>query len=357
MEKINQEQKAEENSTQVQIAKVENNYGLTLEDVNKIVKDEVALALKEQALIANDKVRERLNDFSNVFIPKLVKANMLDCFSDPAVQMFFRNTEKTAICTDNINCYEILSEILIHRVQKKDDYTAIAATNRAVEIADKISEDALLFLTIFLCVNNFYPNSGNIKVGFNVLDQLYGKIMKGKTLPFNRKIIDNLEIVGAIKVESLLSYKRFEEFFPIELEGYSCAGIEIHSESYKRMKDILASVELNVNTVCSESLIENHIRINVPKKERLKTMFTSTQQEKVNNALEEIYKLYDNSNEKVESAKKEFLNLLENYPNIVKVKEWWNANIIDSGIKITPVGRVLAHVNAKNLDSNVPDLD
>lgn len=67
MEKINQEHKAEENSTQVQIAKVENNYWLTLEDINKIVKDEVALALKEQALIANDKVRERLNDFSNVF--------------------------------------------------------------------------------------------------------------------------------------------------------------------------------------------------------------------------------------------------------------------------------------------------
>lgn len=86
-------------------------------------------------------------------------------------------------------------------------------------------------------------------------------------------------------------------------------------------------------------------------------MFTSTQQEKVDSALVEIYKLYDNSIEKVKSAKKEFLMLLENYPNIVKVKEWWNTNIIDSGIGITPVGRVLAHVNAKNLDSNVPDLN
>ena len=352
MEKINQEQKARSDSVQIQIAKVENNFGLTIEDVTKLVKKEVTLSLKESALIAEDKAKERLDTFTETLLPKLVKSNCIDCFSDPAIQLFFRNTEKTAICTDSKNCYEILSEILIHRVQKKDDYIMIAATNKAVEIADKISEKALLFLTIYLCVNNFYSTNGDIKKGLNNLDNLYKNILNGQDIPYDMKIIDNLEIVGAIKIDPSITYKKFEDFLSLRLNGYSCAGIQINSKSYKKMQEILMSEKLREKELISKSLLKNYVRINISRIKLLKK-----REEKEKKALIEIYKLYDRSSKKVENAKKEFLQLLESYPNITKVKDWWNKNIIKSGVVITPVGRVLGHVNAKNLDSRVPNIN
>jgi len=358
MENNIQTQKAGDNSTQIQVEKIENNYGMGVQEVTQIVKNEIDIALKENSLVAETVARKRLNEFSEIFLPKLVKSNLIECFSEPAIQLFFRNTEKTAICTDSRNCYEILSEILIHRVNKKEDFTTIAATNKAIEIADKISDDALLFLTIFLCVNRFIPNNGNINQGLQLLDNLYGNILKEREIPYSQNIIDNLEIVGAIRKQELLTYKSFDDFFPDLLDGYANAGIDTETENYQKAKELLKEIGIDEKFIFSNSLIEKHIRINVVNREQLdKLIITLNQQEKVNRILNEIYDLYDNSNENKRNAKNEFLRLLNNYTNIIKVKNWWDTNIKTCGVSITAVGKVLAHTNAKCLDSNLPDLD
>ena len=77
----------------------------------------------------------------------------------------------------------------------------------------------------------------------------------------------------------------------------------------------------------------------------------------VNNILDEIYNLYDKLPENINNAKSNFCRLIESYPNIIKVKNWWDTNIKTCGVCITAVGKVLAHTNAKCLDSNIPDLD
>ena len=246
MENNIQTQKAGDNSTQIQVEKIENNYGMGVQEVTQIVKNEIDIALKENSLVAETVARKRLNEFSEIFLPKLVKSNLIECFSEPAIQLFFRNTEKTAICTDSRNCYEILSEILIHRVNKKEDFTTIAATNKAIEIADKISDDALLFLTIFLCVNRFIPNNGNINQGLQLLDNLYGNILKEREIPYSQNIVDNLEIVGAIRKQELLTYKSFDDFFPDLLDGYANAGIDTETENYQKAKELLKEIGIDV---------------------------------------------------------------------------------------------------------------
>ncbi len=357
MENNIQTQKSGDNSTQIQVDKIENNYGMSVQEVTQIVKSEIDIALKENSLVAETVARKRLNEFSEIFLPKLVKSNLIECFSEPAIQVFFRNTEKTAICTDSRNCYEILSEILIHRVNKKEDFTTIAATNKAIEVADKISDDALLFLTIFLCVNQFIPDIGDIKSGLQALENLYGNILRDKEIPYNSKIIDNLEIVGAIRRQSFLTYKSFDEFFPNELEGYSCAGIDKNSEDYQKAQDLLNKIGISESSIFSDSLIENHIRINVVNRDRIKEILVSSKQDMVNNILYEIYNLYDKLPENINNARNNFCRLIESYPNIKKVKNWWDTNIKTCGVCITAVGKVLAHTNAKCLDSNIPGLD
>ena len=47
MENNFQTQKAGDNSTQIQVEKIENNYGMSVQDVTQIVKSEIDIALKE----------------------------------------------------------------------------------------------------------------------------------------------------------------------------------------------------------------------------------------------------------------------------------------------------------------------
>lgn len=67
---------------------------MSVQDVTQIVKSEIDIALKENSLVAEAVARKRLNEFSEIFLPKLVKSNLIECFSEPAIQVFFRNTEK-----------------------------------------------------------------------------------------------------------------------------------------------------------------------------------------------------------------------------------------------------------------------
>lgn len=352
-----QMQKAGNNATQIQVEKIEYNNSLSLETVTQIVKNEITIALNENSLVAEEKANTRLTEFSNVFLPKLIKSNLLECFCEPSIQFFFRNVEKTAMCTDSKHCYQILSEILVHRVNKKDDFTIVAATNKAIEVADKISDDALLFLTIFLCIDGFIPNSGDIKQGLKTLDGLYENILRDKPIPFNEHIIDNLEIVDAIRRQDFLTHKKFDEFFPNFLEGYSSAGIDKDSQNYQNLQDLLKEVGIKENDIFSEALLENHIRINVVNRAKLAELLISTQQDKVNGLLNKMYDLYDKSPEKMEIAKKKFCSIVQDYPNLLKIKNWWDNNMINCGINITPIGKVLAHTNAKCLDNNIPDLN
>lgn len=352
----NQMQKAGNNATQIQVEKIEYNGGVSLETVTQIVKNEIGIALKENLLVAEDKARTRLTEFSNIFLPKLIKSNLLECFSEPGIQFFFRNVEKTAMCTDSKHCYKMLSEILVHRANKKDDFTIIAATNKAIEVADKISDDALLFLTIFLCINGFIPNSGSIEQGLKTLDNLYENILRGKQIPFNQSIIDNLEIVDAIRIQNFLTHKKFDEIFPNMMEGYCCAGIDKNSDNYNILNDLLKEIGISENAIFSEALIENHIRINVVHRSKINNILISNQQDEVS-LLNKMYDLYDKSPDKLELAKKKFCSIIQKYPNILKVKNWWDNNMIKCGINITPIGRVLAHTNAKCLDDNIPDLN
>ena len=72
----------------------------------------------------------------------------------------------------------MLSELLINRVRKDNDYVIKAATNKAVEIIEDISEEALLGITLLFAIQNLVPEAGISNVGLKVLDSLYGKINK-----------------------------------------------------------------------------------------------------------------------------------------------------------------------------------
>ena len=73
------------------------NIGNTIETQNNLViindpnqlveyvKKDVELMLEKQQLVSEDRAREKLEKFSEHLLPKLVRAELIDAFKDPAI--------------------------------------------------------------------------------------------------------------------------------------------------------------------------------------------------------------------------------------------------------------------------------
>lgn len=355
-------QKAGDNSTQIQADIVQ--IGIDEKRVREIIKEEKQLALREMRVIAENVALGRLDNYTDVLVPKLVKAELLDQFSNPKIQMLFRQSEKTAVCTDRNKDYELLSELLIHRIKRDGNYTTGAAIEKAIDEVDNLSDDALLGLTIIFALNSYVPVSGDVHQGLQTLDNLYGKIIKNESINIiGKSWLENLEIINAIKITPFSGNKRLEDYYFEAFDGYSCLGIKKDSDNYNKAIEILRNNQLPLNILSENILDNNYVRINNLHRKDFKDMHLLSIQngiqlrisinEKQKQALSDITEMYDNNN----SIKEKYIDLLKSYKYINTLIEWWNSNMLDTAFTITPIGRVIAHTNAKSIDGTLPDLD
>ena len=360
-------QKARDNAVQVQVDTI--NVGLTEENVRNIFSIEAQKVLKEAELVATEVALRRSNEYNETLINKLVKYEMLQAFTDPAIQMLFRKTERTAICTDREFDYEMLSELLAHRVKKDKDYVVKAAINKSVEIIEDISEEALLGLTLLFAIINLQPESGIVSEGLAVLDSLFGRLITGNKLPFGRTWIDNLEIVQTVKTIPYSSFPKFNDLFNKKLDGYFKDGIEVNSEKYNKIINDLKNIGLSENVLIKNEYIDNYYKIPVVEKNQIKNLkinkVTKTGQitvikltDEQIKVLENIYENYDKKPQNIVEIQKKYEEEFDRYVNLKKISTWWNDTMFNmSSIEITPIGRILAQVNAKRLDDRVPSLE
>lgn len=360
MPNVRNEQRAGDGSNQIQ-ADIVNVYGIDESKVREIIRYENMNMINQMTSIAQETMMNRLNDYSNVLVPKLVKAELLDSFADPSIRVLFRKTINTAYCTDREKDYNLLSELLIHRIKKDGNYTRIAAINKAVEEINNISDEALLALTVIFCVLYYKPNSGNPVEGVQVLDNLFGLILKNNILPNNKEWIDNLEIVGAIRRVSYSKFKKIEDLYHSICKGYTRKGIKKDSQNYKKAIAILEDNNLGYPFV-DNYFDNNYVRLNLfniesfdsvcfVKKENDKmiSINLSDQQKK---ALKDVVNLYDKEEIKVS----EFKDFLMRYKNLKCIIEWWD-NSFDDFFSLTAIGNVIAITNAKCIDSSLPGFD
>lgn len=360
-------QKARDNAVQVQADTI--NFGVTEETVRNIISVETQRTLKEAELVATEVALKRLNEYNETLINKLVKYEMLQAFSDPEIQMLFRKTERAAICTDREFDYEMLSELLAHRVKKDKDYVVKAAINKSVEIIEDISEEALLGLTLLFAIISIEPESGIVSDGLAVLDSLFEKLIAGNKLPSRRNWIDNLEIVQAVKIMPYSRFSKFNAHFNKKLDGYFKDGIEVNSEKYNKIINDLKNVGLSENILIKNEYIDNYYKIPVVNKGEIKDLkinrVTKTGQitaikltEAQIKVLEDIYENYDKKPQNIEKIQKKYVEKLEKHINLKKISTWWDDIMFNMpSIEITPIGRILAQVNAKRLDDRVPSLE
>lgn len=364
-----QSQKGGDGSTNIQTDKMIVNVGIDEKRAREIYQEMNLQLRKDYSQEALDIANKRVSEFENRLMVKMAKVNgALQAFADPSFQLLLVEAQKTAASTERPADYDLLSELLIHRFEKGENRFVRAGISRAVEIVDKIDDDALLGLTVLHAATNFIPVSGNVHQGLDVLNDLFGKIFYRK-LPIGKDWLDHLDILDAARLSSFGNLKKIQQYYPEQLAGYVEVGIEKNSENFHKAIEMLKSENLSQDTLVEHAFNDDFVRINIPNQNQIRTLILHQQiqhngkmmilpiplSEGQKTAINSVYGLYKQDGKIKQENINLFMEEWDKRSNLKTLREWWDN--IGTSVQITTVGKVLAHSNAQRCDKNLPPLN
>ena len=228
-------QKAGENSQQIQAGSINitNVMGIDEKRAREIFNEMYVIARRDFSKDAYECANARVAQFEESLMPKIMQIDgALEKFADPSFQFLIAEAHKTAAATERIADYDLLSELLVHRIQKGEKNRKVrAGIARAVEIVDQIDDDALCALTVSHTVGSLLPTANSVKEGLDILEDIFSKLIYTE-LPRGREWLDHLEILDAVRLPSFGNLKKIEVFYPEQLNGYVCVGIAKGTDKY-----------------------------------------------------------------------------------------------------------------------------
>jgi hypothetical protein len=359
-------QKGWNDSQQIQSDTVIIKNGISEERV-RYIYEEKSLKLKnfytsEALKVANQRVWK----LENILIPKMKEIDWaLEIFWDPSFQLLLVEAQKTAAATERSADYDLLSELLVHRFNKNESRIDRAAINRAVEIVDNISNEALLILTISHAISFFVPVGWNAFSWLDALNSLFWKLLY-KELPQNDNWLDHLDILDAVRVNSLWRLKKTQEYYVSILSWYVDIGIKKHSKNHTKALELLKINNLSHNILVDSIYNNEYLVIPVTHRNEIKSLkklksnwygkwIESILSKEESDTLESIYDLYVDDNSIKQENIKLFMQEWNKRKNLKIL--WERRDKIWKSFNITSVGKVLAHSNAQRCDSTLPPLN
>ena len=358
-------QKAGDNSQQVQadVVNVTNNYimGIDEKRVREVCSEMALEAIKSCTQEATETALARIENFTTTLVPRIEKIEKdFHSFSEPSFQFLLQSAQKTAACTEREVDYEMLSELLVHRIEKKTERKTTTSIAKAIEIVDQIDDDALCGMTIVHTMCNIFPVNPNIRVGINALGDLYDSLLYTE-LPKGGDWLEHLSILNAIRTIQYSGTPQIEHIFEEKLSGYYCIGIKKDSENYSKALEIIENTKLPNDILVENELLEDFVKIPIVNKSQISQLGISTGQSWHNiteneiQAVKQIISLYSNDYNLKNDMKNNFMLEWNKYESLQKIAEWWNK--IPQSFNITSIGCVLSHANAQRYNSKIPNLN
>lgn len=195
----------------------------------------------------------------------------------------------------------------------------------------------------------FKPMAGEIDDGLDLMEKLFEQLMVGVDLPEGTEWLDHLDVLGAIRTDTLQTFKPFDEYWPSKTPGYVSVGVESDSETVGAALIEIFGHRVYLVPVTHE-LKPGFSRVALPFSEaigiNLRSQGNSTEAEiaGVIAIAQQTFKI-DEIDAALVPAFMERVRAREYHGRIA---EWWGA--IPAHFTITAVGRVLARANAKRLD-------
>lgn len=370
MELNKQSQSAGDNSTQMQATTI-NNYYSTVSGIDEtraraICKEEYAIARQNWSQEAFDIADQRVHRLEDRLMPMMLAYdNSLSFFGDPAFQLTLRQAQISAATSDRESDYEMLSKLLLHRIEQGNNLDRRLGVCKAIEIVNQVTEEALVGLTMVYVVSKFIPVSHEVNEGLSVLDALYGRIMDGNKLPIDNGWMENLDLLSAIRlgVQGINTFKKIEEFIPLRLKNYLVSGIDSNSEEFIELRNEFKKVGFPDNCFIQHGLKPNFVKLSVNDDvDRIHINLTRKDgsilavplNEEQKKAMKRAIGLLGKDESSNVDLKKKLIEKWNKYTNLRIVKDWWNN--LPVHFSITPAGVALANAYAQSKDPNIPGL-
>lgn len=358
-------QKAGEGSTQIQAQNITIIQGIDEKRAREIYDEKYGIAKRDLTEEAIKLANERVKILEESLIPKIEAIdNGLKAFADPGFQLLLIQAQKTAAATERPEDYDLLAELLVHRIKKGQDRKIRTGIHRAIEIIEDIPDDALLGLTVLHAYNSFLPIANNCSEALDILDNLFQKVIYNE-LPEGEEWIDNLDILDAIRVNPIGQFIKVEERYIKALENLLVIGIRKNSEEYNKAIQLLTSVGLPNNLLKDNQLCPGYVKLNLPINTNLDEISLKMNLGSkiipvpLNNSqkgiLAQIIDLYNKEPQLKKQVEDNFKIEFQKRSNLMKLDGWISK--FKSSFNITAVGKVLAHANAQRCDKTLPPLN
>ena len=187
--------------------------GLTEDKVSEIIdkKLEMLKTANVYTQEACNRAVGRIKKLEEIVIPRIAKIDeTLGVFADPSFQSVLNDAVKVAAQTDEEESYKLLSELLSYKVEKPNDKSVKMDVAYAIDVIDKITDEALQALTLFVAIQIWVPASGIISCGLEAIDNLYSKLLYSD-LPTNNNWIDQLDILKVIRIQNFDIFPPYTE--------------------------------------------------------------------------------------------------------------------------------------------------
>ena len=356
-----QVQKAGDNSQQVQVEQVTVYNGITEQRAREIFSEMNAVARQSYTEDAYALAFKRVSLFEELLMSKIEKVDgLLEAFGDPSFQFLLTDAQKRAAASERGADYEMLTELLVNRVQNNDDRKNKASIAKAVSIIDQVDDDALCALTISNVLNAFGPSSGNITEGLKTMADLFDELCYME-LPTGSEWIYHLDILDAVRISTLGNFRKFNDYYPQLLDGYTCVGIPKETDTYMKAVQLLSETELPIGILTDHELLDGYVRLNIRDRSLITDRivpieYTEGQiivpNEKEIEVLNDIWSLYSTENKLHEQVKESFIARWDEHKSLQRIHLWRDS--IPTSFSITPIGRVLAHANAQRYSKSIP---
>ena len=353
-------QKAGDNSQQIQATNVTVVSGIDEKRVREIFF-ELFEAQKEKWVNEAQATMERRNqNFVNILIPKMgTKEPDYQSFAEPSFLRLVNQAQIVAASTDRVSDYELLSELLVHRVQNKEDRKVKASIAKAVEIVDQVDDDALCALTIVNYMNNFRFVEGNISACLDKTNDALNSL-NCTMLPSTTDWMAHLDVLNAIRVSDFGRFHKFDLFLSNNYDGFTSVGIEKGSPQHQEALRLLHSANLPPFILVEHELLPGYKRLaigcmdDVAAGKMMVFRGLPIKPFSANDArvLKQIWSLYCKDSIKQETVKTAFVEKCKSFDSLNHYIDWYNQ--LPHSFTITPVGRVLAHSNAERFITGFP---
>lgn len=369
-EKINIETGDDSTNITGKTVNVTQNYyqGLTEDKVTEIIDKKLEMLNTIQVFTqeAYNRAERRVKKLEEIVIPRIAKIDeTLGVFADPSFQSVLNDAVKVAAQTDEVESYKLLSELLAHKVEKPNDKSVKMDVSYAIDVIDKITEEALQAITVFVALQSWMPASGIISQGLSTINNIYSKLIFSD-LPTDDKWIDQLDILKVLRIQSFGRFPSLSELQKRLFSGYVVCGIPKDSEKLNEIYQLLDDCSLPRTCLIENELDSNYYRLPLVGIKKIELMDyidnnapfihgrVQLNEKQICN-IKKIISYYENDAIKLQEISEKFNTKWNSFENLKKIGEWWTK--LPCAFGLTSIGKVLAITNAQRIDSTLPKID